>query len=164
MDYKKLSKVADKLQEQIADKSHIVDMAIAKSKFIELLESHEEQLVQNLCLVFYAKRTNHINLNHWKAELCAYMERICTTKLKSNNSTDSRIKLITKVYHNMYECDTNIDRIQALCTRKFYQENIDIDSPIVSQCFSDCMQVLPNVYLVLAQPNLQYVKQFIIDL
>lgn len=103
----------------------IVEMAISRSQYINLLYNLDEQILQNWCLVHYCNekdRTNECS-DHWKTELLSYLKRLTNKKLKITN----KLKLIKSILIEKEEFDTYL-QVYKVIHNKMLKENISDDN------------------------------------
>lgn len=116
----------------------ILEYAIPRNKFIDLVYNLTNQICENWCLIRFSRliSDSNQNVNHWKAELSAHMRNISSTKIKKNDSTSSRLKAILEGF-NWSDFDNSTGMISRAVAKKFADEGYPIknEEPFITVWF-----------------------------
>lgn len=115
-------------------KQLLTEMAYERKMFKAIITNLSTQIVQNWCLVRFAKLEggNNPNLNHWKSKLIAHLSNAASNKIKRINSYNSKLKAISEVWVNEKEYATDTNVIDLTVQGIFLEEQLDIISVIAS--------------------------------
>lgn len=102
------------------------EMAVSRQDFIEKVYDQMQQILENWALLRYysnnSYKTYSRDINHWKSELSAQINKIVSIDLK-NNSKDKRIKAIYDIFEK-YPQFSDVETIKKILAKKFVVENI----------------------------------------
>lgn len=130
-----------KLKEYIIKKIEnmpIVEMAYDRKKYKDNIEGLGYQLLENWCLIHYSKLSgkNETLIKHWEDELSAHIDNICKMNLNFDKKT-----AIKEVLYKTMELNNNTDNsLINKIAKKFYEENIDIEDPLVEDTINDWIE------------------------
>lgn len=127
----------------------LLEYLIHRDKFVDLCWNLSQQILENWCLVHYCTLVDRNDLKeHWKDELKAYLYRIDSNGIKSNNSPKNRIKAIKEGFEMADLFDIN-SKVYKSVYRKFKKENIKNDE-IIEQVINDFYNSIDDLINVLS--------------
>lgn len=154
-----------KLEAEEHVKELLKEMAHERKYFKALITNMAQQIIENWCLINYATLNGHLisYKKHWQSELIACMGNAAGTKIKGNDSFESRKKAIAEVWDaEDFSNDTNV--IDLRIFGKFEKENLDTNCPIYQQVLQNCLNASANIIEVIAKGNKDLVKQYVYGL
>ncbi len=138
----------------------IFEMALERKRYIEYLEGDiKYQLLENWCLVKYAKLTNNVNLNHWTKELVAHIQKLNRINIKKL-SKEKELKALKYVFVDEFELNKK-ENVVDFVSRKFDDENIE-DPEIIDYIAENFMDNLDEFLKVCVfAKNYQEIKTYV---
>lgn len=160
----------DLIKEQVKEviennkKGIITEMALPRKKVKDKIENIFPQIIENWCLIHYVVLSGDKQdlINHWKSELMAHINNICSLQIKENDSFDSRKKLINQIIIE-YEYTTP-STINWVILSKFYKENIDRSTEIYNNILLDFINNIGVIVDILSRKNENEVITYIENL
>lgn len=126
--------------------------AVSRSDFQRDVKNQIGQIAENWCLIHYCSLNNNSQtdcLEHWKDELKAACKNAAITKIKGNDSVESRYKAIHKVFDDL-ELNSDVSIIDELIVDKFVKEQINTKNTCYQQTLNDFMKSCDDICIALA--------------
>lgn len=111
----------------------IFEMAYARAKYQDHVDSLATQLVENWCLIRYCSTVdkNNINKEHWKQELYAHISNLQKQNIKVDKTRATEEVLIRWIGFNNY------NMVIRYISDKWYKEKLDIDAKYSEEIAND---------------------------
>lgn len=156
--------IKEEIQEALneySNKGNLFEMAYRRDVFKEKVNYFLDQIIQNWCLVHYCTLTNRKELKkHWKEdELQTHLMKCAGFNIQGNNSPKARAKALTEIWSER-DFNSNTNTINLIVNTKFRKENIDITTPIYSQCLNDCLEASNDIIKVIADANIKEIIDY----
>lgn len=139
------------------------EQAVERRGLIAKLDNLGQQILQNLCLIAYAKKYGNAQhkqlIRHWSSELESYCSQIGAIKLKKSTK-EAKLKAIKGLWFDDYEYNSDSNVVYTLVGYKFQDEQI-YDYPYIMLIIEHVMKVLPRFVDILADYSMQKFRSFI---
>lgn len=143
----------------------LFEMACDRKTFKKLVQDNIEQIIENWCLIDYVVISGDLkNLkNHWKAELRAACKRIVQSKIKENNSYQSREKVLNSYFKELWELDKDPEVVRSFIEDKFSDEGIK-DNVLIRKICENMVAEISYLVDILATGDYNVLKTYIEEL
>ena len=131
----------------------ITEMAVSRKQFMKDLRGLSIQIFENWLLVRYQVITGQmVYRKHWARELITHLRNIQRTKIKENNSFDTRYKALVKVW-DMYDFFDPAD-VESSVTLKMKKERcVNEKDRYFVEALSDLMSAQKDILKILASED-----------
>lgn len=115
------------------EKGLLVEMSFSLKDYVNRVDCHTAQILQNWCLIDYVNRFNeHQELKaHWQGELKTQLNTIYKSRIVQGNKKKKKLELVDRLWFERgYEIDSNIEMVISMIEVKFEEEGITDDERI----------------------------------
>lgn len=126
--------------------------AVSRSNFQRDIKNQLDQIAENWCLIRYFTINQNVYsdcVGHWKDELKAACKNAAISKIKGNDSVESRYKAIHKVFEDL-ELNSDTSIVDELIVDKFAKESINTKDEFYQQTLNDFMNSCDAICVALA--------------
>lgn len=126
--------------------------AVSRSVFQRDIKNQLGQIAENWCLIHYFSFNQNAYsdcVGHWKDELKAACKNAAMSKIKGNDSVESRYKAIHKVFEGL-ELNSDTSIVDELIVDKFAKESINTKDEFYQQTLNDFMNCCDDICVALA--------------
>ncbi len=129
-----IEEITQRVINQIKEsKGLLTEMAFTLQDYVNRVDCHTAQIVQNWCLIDYVNTFNELNelKAHWQTELKTHLNIIYQSKITNGDKKKKKIELVNRLWFEKgYELDTNINMVVSMVKPKFEEEGIMDDERI----------------------------------
>lgn len=141
-------------------------MDYGRTELTKIWESDFREITLSWCVVYMSQncRKYHILDNHWKSELETHIKNANQKKIKKNNSTQNRIKVLRDAI--LYG-GINLNRyyvIDSVIHDKFATLNIKTHSKVYRSCLAAFSRELFNLFILVTTGNVKEIEKYVEDL
>ena len=161
MDKHLINEIVDKVVREKVCEILMLEYAIDRKAFINRVWNLSPMLISHWCLIRYNRLTDREEyIDHWKNEVFGWMEAIQLLKLKGKNDVESRQKALSQAFNDI-EYTTNPKVVKGAIRRKFHDEQIDINLPIIDEIICGFMSDIPQLINLMANDDVQPMREYI---
>lgn len=132
----------------VLSETKIFEMANDRAKYMDLVHSLTDQIVQNWCLIKYCNMYDEENYNrlHWSKELIAHLGTLQRQKIKGGLDKERATR---EVLIEREEID-DVETVNLIIINKFEDEHIDINLTEISTEF---VKQLDRIIYIITKSN-----------
>ena len=135
--------------------------ALERNTFIERAYHLLSPMMIHWCLIRYGRLTDETQcIEHWKSELLTFMSDMAGLTMKGGNQTHKRLK----AYKEAWSCadyDTDPHSVFFRCRRKFIDEGVNIESPVIMQVVTEFVEESTTLMELLANKRYDNIQTYI---
>ena len=162
MDKHLINEIVDKVVREKIFEILMLEYAVDKKSYINRVWNLSPILISHWCLIKFHRLSNdgEIYIPHWKRELFGWMESLSLMNLKGKNNAENKYNALYQAFDSM-DYTSNLDVIKNAIRKKFQDENVDIQSPLIDEVATAFIVDLENIMHFIACGDINTIRDYV---